>query len=384
MPSHENKGLNLLMYPSSIVSSGRLRKLSSSLQASEQFSETHIVGIDTGDPAPQGELSPGVRVVRIPGASLQRLFGGIRIMLFWPFRVYRHYRTQPLAAVAAQNVYLLPLAYHLSRRSGAIMAYNAHELETETIGASGLKQRIAKFIERRYIKKADVVSVVNEPIADWYRAHYLGVDPVVLTNTPVDSGGSVALREQLGIPENELLYIHVGFLMSGRNIPLLLEAFAASPRVHLVFLGDGDLRTEVERAAAVHRNIHLLPLVAPEDVVSVVRGADAGLCLIEHVSLSDKLSTPNKLMECLAAGVPPLCSNIAEARRYLGPELSRTWVLDDPQTQLVDALSRISVQDVAEFKRQWQGIRDWDAQAIDLVNAYREALDHGRWRAGQT
>ncbi|MBL5974859.1 MAG: glycosyl transferase family 1 [Candidatus Leucobacter sulfamidivorax] len=367
-------GLNLLMYPSSIVSSGRLRKLSNSLQSSGRFSETHIVGIDSGDPAPTDELADGVRVVRIPGASLQQLLGGIRIMLFWPFRVYRHYRKQNLSAVAAQNVYLLPLAYHLSRRTGAVMVYNAHELETETIGARGLKQKIAKFIERRYIRHADVVSVVNEPIAEWYSTNYPGIEPIVLTNTPIDAGGEVDLRGQLGIPDGELLYIHVGFLMEGRSIPLLLETFAANPRVHIAFLGDGYLRPEVEQAAAAHPNIHLLPLVAPEEVVSVVRGADAGFCLVEHVSLSDKLSTPNKLMECLAAGVPPLCSDIEEARRRLGPELSRTWILDSPEEQLHAALERIGQQDIAEFKRQWRGITGWEDQAAELVDAYREAL----------
>lgn len=303
-------------------------------------------------------------------------------MLFWPFRVYRRYRKQPLSAVAAQNVYVLPLAYHLAKKTGAIMAYNAHELETETIGAKGLKRKIAKFLERRYIRHADVVSVVNEPIAEWYAASYPGVDPVVLTNTPIDAGGEVDLRGQLGIPDGEMLYIHVGFLMGGRSIPLLLKAFAATPKVHVAFLGDGYLRPEVELAASSHPNIHLLPLVAPEAVVSVVRGADAGLCLIEHVSLSDKLSTPNKLMECLAAGVPPLCSDILEARRRLGPELSKTWVLDAPEVELEEALLRIGPEQIAEFARVWEGAESWDEQAVYLIHAYSVALSRVRGERG--
>lgn len=378
MRARESKGLNLLIYPSSLLSSGRLSKISKSLQASGMFSETQIVGIESGPAALSGDLASGVRVVRIVGASLAQRLGAIRIMLFWPFRVYRHYRKQNLSAVAAQNVYLLPLAYHLSRRTGAIMVYNAHELETETIGAKGLKQKIAKFIERRYIRRAAVVSVVNEPIADWYSSHYEGVDPVVLTNTPVDAGGSVNLREQLSIPEQELLYIHVGFLMEGRSIPLLLETFSQLRNVHIAFLGDGYLRPEVEQAARLHSNIHLLPLVPPEQVVSVVRGADAGLCLIEHVSLSDKLSTPNKLMECLAANIPPLCSDIVEARRRLGPELSKTWVLKSPSEELAGALRSIGAEQIAEFKRNWRGLPSWDTQAAQLVSAYGDAIKENK------
>ncbi len=340
------------------------------------FSETHIVGIGREKADPVTASIDGVRTVRLPGPDVRAFLGAIRLMLVWPFRVYVHYRRQRISAVAAQNVYLLPLAYHLSKRTGAIMVYNAHELETETIGAQGLKQKIAKFIERRYIGKADVVSVVNEPIADWYRTHYPEVDPVVLTNTPVDNGLSVDLRAQLNIPDNELLYIHVGFLMGGRSIPLLLDAFARTPNVHIAFLGDGYLRPEVELAVSEHANIHLLPLVEPDAVVSVVRGADAGLCLIEPVSLSDTLSTPNKLMECLAAGVPPLSSNIVEARARLGPVLSETWILDSPENELAQALQRIGSAQIAEFRKLWKGIPTWDSQAVDLVEAYAAAMSH--------
>ena len=109
-----------------------------------------------------------------------------------------------------------------------------------------------------------------------------------------------------------------------------------------------------------------------------MRGADAGLCLIEHVSLSDRLSTPNKLMECLAAGVPPLCSDIVEARRRLGPELSKTWVLDAPEAQLAGALRRIGSEQIAEFTREWSGAESWDAQAVQLIRAYEAALDRVR------
>ena len=376
MPPRESKGLNLLIYPSALLSSGRLGKIANSLQASGEFDETQIVGIDDGSEQRSGELARGVRVVRMPGAQLSDVLGGIRMMLFWPLRVYRHYRRQRLRAVSAQNVYLLPLAYHLARKTGAIFVYNAHELETETIGAKGFKQKIAKYLERRYIQHADVVSVVNDSIAEWYSAHYEGVQPVVLTNTPIDDGTSVDLRGLLEVPNDELLYIHVGFLMEGRNIPLLLETFSAHATAHLAFLGDGLLRPEVAAAAAEFPNIHLLDTVPPESVVGVVRGADVGICLIEYVSLSDKLSTPNKLMEALAAGIPPLTSDLIEARRLLGPQLSDAWILESPAEQLGAALERIGPQDIVRFRKQWQGIPSWDGQAVRLVEAYTEAFSN--------
>ena len=114
-------------------------------------------------------------------------------------------------------------AHALARRTGAVFAYNAHELETETVGSAGLRQRLQRVIERHYIRRADVVSVVNESIAQWYREAYPGVDPVVVTNAPTGTGGVIDLRARLGIPEGELLYLHSGYLAPGRNIPLILR-----------------------------------------------------------------------------------------------------------------------------------------------------------------
>ena len=103
----------------------------------------------------------------------------------------------------------------------------------------------------------------------------------------------------------------------GRNIALILRAFAQVEDVHVVFVGAGALLPEVERAAATHPNIHRLPPVEPDQVLAMTRGADVALCLIESGCLSHRLSTPNKMMEAFAAGVPALCSPLAEARRYL-------------------------------------------------------------------
>ena len=124
----------------------------------------------------------------------------------------------------------------------------------------------------------------------------------------------------------------------------------------------------------MHPNIHLLPIVPPDEVVSVTRGADAGLCVIEYVSLSDRLSTPNKLMEAWVAGIPPLSSDLIEARRLLGPVLSETWVLADPERELGEALDRIGEKEIAEFAEHWHRVPDWDEQVTDLVEAYGEAL----------
>jgi len=107
--------------------------------------------------------------------------------------------------------------------------------------------------------------------------------------------------------------------------------------------------------------------VAPELLVAHVREADVGLCLIERQSsLSDRLSSPNKLMEALAAGIPPLCSDLVEARRLLGGAAEQ-WILPDPPSMLGPALDRITKAHCARFTASWNGVPSWDEDVADVV-----------------
>ena len=364
-----DRALNLLLYPSDLASPGRLVKIARSL--SSLFSRTHVVGIDQGALPTDEAVAPTVRLTRIRGASLGAPLGGLRVVGAWGARVYRRFACERVGAVSAQNLFLLPLAHALARRTGAVFAYNTHELETETVGSAGLRQRLQRVIERRYIRRADVVSVVNESIAQWYREAYPGVDPVVVTNAPTGADGVIDLRARLGIPEGALLYLHSGYLAPGRNIPLILRAFEQVTSAHVVFVGSGALLPEVERAAASHPNIHHLPPVQPEQVLAMTRGADVALCLIESGCLSHRMSTPNKMMEAFAAGVPALCSPLAEARRYLGDQ-APAWVLEDPERDLVSALESITRDDIDAFEAP--RIPTWEEGAARLRKAYERAL----------
>ena len=118
------RALNLLLYPSNLASPGRLVKIARSL--SPLFSQTRIVGIDQCGLPTDEAVAPTVRLTRIRGASLGAPLGGVRVVGAWGARVYRRFARQRVAAVSAQNLFLLPLAHALARRTGAVFAYNAH------------------------------------------------------------------------------------------------------------------------------------------------------------------------------------------------------------------------------------------------------------------
>lgn len=368
------RGLYLQIYHSPLTCASRMTKVGGALQGSGLFRETHLVGITDGSEPEHEEVGIGLRVVRIhvrrfPGGHL----GSIVRATLWYYRVIAHYRTKPASLVAAHSVWVLPLCWVLSRASRCKLIYNAHELETETISVGGPKRLVAKVIEATFIARCALVSVVNESIADWYEQRYAQGRPTVVGNTPVVIDSREELRSRLGITDGPLLYIHTGNLVLGRNIPLILSAFRESAH-HVVFLGDGPYRTEVLAARESSPNIHWLPPVEHERIVSHVREADVGLCLIEiEQDLSDRLSSPNKLLEALAAGIPALCTDLIEARRLLADQ-AEDWILKDPERELSEFIDRVSRSDVENFKREWPGLKSWTDEVAPLVHAVEQLV----------
>lgn len=348
-------------------------KLARSIQDSIGFRETHAVGIQTGKLPQSQEVAPATRIVRVLGSGVAGNTGRLLKIVLWQPRVYRAYRRQMVSVVAAHNVWVLPLAHRLARQHGAALVYNPHELETETVAMRGIKQHVARMIERRYIREVDLCSTVNESIASWYQEHYAIARPLAVTNVPVDAPPSAPqLRALLGVRDDDMLYVHTGHLTVGRNISTILKTFARSQVHHVVFIGDGPLGEEVRRAADRFPNIHWLAPVEPDAVVSYVREADAALCLIEGSHLSLQLSTPNKLFEALASATPVVTTDLVEIKRVLG-DAGERWVLDDVET-LGDFIRSTTKEDVRAFSESWSGVGTWDEQVAPLVEGYRQLI----------
>lgn len=367
-------GRYIQIYPSALVNASRMYKIGTSLHSAIGFDETHLVGVRASGLPASVPLADGIYIKRIDGSGRRGNVGRVLRAVLWQPRVFLTYRRQSLEAVAVHNVWILPLGRLLARATGAPLIYNAHELETEAIAMQGLKKRVAKLIESWSIHHCALVSVVNESIAEWYETEYSIRRPTVVGNVPVSRDADVSLRKRLGIDASEMLYIHTGNLVEGRNIPLILKTFGESPH-HVVFLGDGHLREAVVAAQEEHHNIHWLPPVDPELIVAHVREADVGLCLIEDkLDLSDKYSSPNKLLEALAAGVPPLCTDLIEARRLLG-EFAGDWIVPSPETELAAAVRAIDRLKVTGFKARWGGTTSWSEEVDSLIDAYLRVLD---------
>lgn len=328
-------GWNVHLYPSTLEHESRMDRICREIDAFDRFAAVCQVGV-AAEGLPDEEAVAG-RVRRLRIAGRQRQARGVRAKvasaLGWTWRVFARLRRERVTMVNAHSLATLPLAVVLKWWHRAILVYDTHELETETIAARGLRRPLLKLLERLLIGRCDAVIVVGPGIADWYARSYGIARPAVVRNVPdrrtaPAAAPSAVLRAHFGIPGDEMVFLYQGVVGPGRHVEDFLAAFRARPAgKHLVVMGFGPWADRVREEAATNPHVHYLSAVAPSDVLAHTAGADVGLCGVENRCLSYYLSLPNKLFEFLAAGVPALVPAFPEMRRIVEEEQCG-WVLE--------------------------------------------------------
>ncbi len=236
-------------------------------------------------------------------------------------------RAVPRADVwQADGLVMLPVALALARRRGGRVVYDSLEIHVESgrfARLPGPWRRLLAARERRWARAADAVITVSDAYAGVI-ARRLDVVPAVVMNCPPAPPAPAPgepdgpprprhFRDLLALPADAPVVLYHGYLFPHRGIERLFDAIALVPGAHLVVMGFGP-RFEAYRAAAAalpHADrVHVIPGVAPADVVEWVASADVAAMPIEGNTLNHRLTTPNKLFEALAAGVPVVASDL--------------------------------------------------------------------------
>jgi glycosyltransferase involved in cell wall biosynthesis len=270
----------------------------------------------------------------------------------------------------------------LKRHHGCKLIYDTHELESKAFAVRGVRRLYSERLERALIRHCDAVICVSDGIADWYAAHYGIVRPLVVRNVPDQRSQPPAtlpedLRTRFGIPPESLLFLYQGRLAAGRQVEQLIRVFPClSSRHHLVFMGHGELEGVVRQAATSHSNIHHHPAVAPKEVLGYTAQADVGLVGVENTCLSYYLSLPNKLFECLVAGVPIAVPRFPEMQQIID-RYECGWSWEGGTAGLVELLKGLTVDEIKS--RRYKALTasrelSWEREEPKLLDLYRTLL----------
>jgi len=403
-----------------VIHDSRVRREARALAADGH--EVTIVGrpSDVLDTTPGESELDGIRVLSVPipsgwrrrwrlgGAPFRfvaRAWGRLRgranggrtlnWLVIWRFAVGGWARSAAAAAPPADAVHGHDLSGLLAaaavyRRTGIPFVYDSHELflEAGTVATqppwskAGLRRT-----ESRLARAAAAVITVNAAIADELVARYGVTQPTVVYNCPprpTNTPSRDLLRSALGLgPDVPIVICHGGF-GANRGIEQTAAAMLEPglEDAHLVFLGRAT--PIVERILAMpglRDRVHLLPPVPPDDVVDWIAGADVAAMPIQPSSLNHLLSTPNKLFESFAAGVPVVSSDAPVRHRIVidDPDGPLGAVCDPERPASIAAAIR-SILDLPQAARADLRARclraamerwNWETESARLLDVYR-------------
>jgi glycosyltransferase involved in cell wall biosynthesis len=125
-------------------------------------------------------------------------------------------------------------------------------------------------------------------------------------------------RAREGFATEDVLFVCAARLSPQKNHALLLEAFAAGPvrhpSAHLLLAGDGELRNELMRQAAASGIADRVSFLGVrDDVPELLVASDI------FVLASGTEGNPLSVMEAMAAGLPPICTDAGGVKELMEP-----------------------------------------------------------------
>jgi glycosyltransferase involved in cell wall biosynthesis len=352
--------------------------------------EQVAIGIDTHDGAAVGAGATRVRLIalRLKLMALRRcvlipgvLRNGLCLCEATVRMLWVALRSRP-RVVHCHDVVYLHAGVLVKLLCGSKLVYDAHELESCRNGAGRALSLCVYWVERGSWAFVDGLVSVSPGIIEWY-AREMGPKPAALVmNSPMveqeGSGLGIArgsdryFHARYSLHSEDIVVVYLGGFCKGRGIEVFIDAVRrCSAKIHFVLVGFGSM-LDVARLANGCERIHLHEAVPHERVVEIVRAADYGMCLIEDVSLSDRLSLPNKLFEYAFAGIPVIASRLPEIRRVVEKHGLGVCCDNDVAsvTRLLDTLvSRDWVHAPSNLAQL-----GWEEQTRRLVNLYTELL----------
>lgn len=391
----------LLITRKRLTQNARIAKQATSLAGAGY--DVKVVGIrPRGEP--DREQRSGYSVARLPADPRSAGLPPPLRRLAFPLTLLQYYRLVgrlvarelgPPAIIHCNDLDTLPVGARLASRHGVPLVYDIADLYADQQHVPRAVRWWLERAEGHLIDRADRVMAVNEEIAaTTERRHGRGVDEVILNcppyERPSEGPGVLTARAEFGVPSDRPLAIYSGVLAPNRGLHALITAVESHDGMHLVVLGEGELRAELERFVADRRlgsRVHFRDFLAQDQIVSYLASADVGVIPYERIGLNHYLTSPGKLFHYVMAGIPVACSDFPFLRRVVvGHGIGATFDPSDPIEIAAALRSVISEPDPDQLRERLAGAARrycWEHEERALLELYASLPDAGLPEVGR-
>ncbi len=344
------------------------------------------------------EQRDGFEIIRVPvERAATKLGRGINLFPRALARMVRAARQVNAAIYHAHDSSAILPAWLAARQvPGAKLLYDAHE-----VGFIGFRESLKLFglplgsvnwlwsIFNDWIVRHRVAAVitVNEVLADVQATHYRIPRPAVVMNCPpspaLPPDAQTILPQRIGVPPGTPIVICQGMLSKERHgvgLENLVRSSAFLSRGVIVILGKGPQFEELQCLAETPDfagKVFVLPAVPPTELLTYTCGAAIGVIPTEIWHPGLRFSSPNKLFEYLAVGLPVVTSDLPVIRRIC--EEYQCGIVCDPTSpaSVAQAINRLLNDPVLYATMRAGALRaaqiyNWEHQEAVLLNVYRQ------------
>ncbi len=323
------------------------------------------------------------RILRMLGTSLDfiTLRSGYDLFLSKHISYYRpdvvHIHDLPFLAAGV-----------ISSSKGKVpLVYDSHEFYTEQ-NLPFLATLMLKRKERSFIKKTDTVITVNSYMQREFEKKYSINNVIVIENatkrkfelTPEKKYN--LFRKDLVLPPESKLILFQGWFCEERNLATLVNGMTLLDNdYYLLFMGYGDYINELLDMAkdlGIKGRIISVPAKTQAELLYYTSSADIGVIpytTSNMKNLNHLYSSPNKLYEFIAAGLPVLASDLPFYRDVLGKY--NNGIIRDFETPegFAKGVKDIFAMDLDELRRNALAAYEdlnWDNEAEKLKEIYED------------
>lgn len=181
-----------------------------------------------------------------------------------------------------------------------------------------------------------------------------------------------AMRVELGLPKSSILLLSVGNLVKIKGHHLLIEALTRLPEAHLIIIGDGEERANLDHqiaACGVGKRVRLLGVVPNTELVRWYSAADV------LVLASSREGWANVLLESMACGTPVVATQTGGTPEVVSHSVAGRLVKERTAEAFAQTISALlgNYPDRAAVRRYAEDF-SWEATTYGQIALFRQII----------
>ena len=240
-----------------------------------------------------------------------------------------------------------PLDPVLARRVDAATQTDFAGHQDDPSWAGRLYKRFIRRLENHVLRRVPLVIVLTAAVS-----RRLGEGLGVRRSCVVPSGHRLAstrlperraCRERLGLPPNAGLAIYAGLSLHGKGLDLVIAVARRLPPDCVILVLGGDAAT-IARLAGIAAELHVTqlmfrPMVPHQHVADYLHAADLGLLLYNRTRYLAEFSSPLKLFEYLACGLPVVATALPALQEIVQDGVNGRIVPEDDPAAIAEVIA---------------------------------------------